>query len=293
MAPSVDMLKKAFEETQQVIDRVTPGHMAQATPCSKWDVRGLLNHTVSAVQMFATCASGGKPPSFDFHAPPDIIGDDPAGAFRQAAASALAAWSAEGALDGTVTLPPGEMPATVAIGINLFDTYVHAWDIAQATDQAIISIIGTPLANAGPDVEICSGQSVNLNATGGVSYAWLPQAGLSNAFIANPVASPIVTTVYTVTVTNAGGCSDEDEITVTVNPLPIVDAGPDKTVCISQSTVLDGSASGSSPFTSRRGCAWGRSASGGSSRWRGSGSRSPCVGRSSPCGALFCCTGPV
>ncbi len=137
MAPSVDMLKKAFEETQQVIDRVTPGHMAQATPCSKWDVRGLLNHTVSAVQMFATCASGGKPPSFDFHAPPDVIGDDPAGAFRQAAASALAAWSAEGALDGTVTLPPGEMPATVAIGINLFDTYVHAWDIAQATDQAI------------------------------------------------------------------------------------------------------------------------------------------------------------
>ena len=29
MAPSVDMLKKAFEETQHVIDQVTPGHMAQ------------------------------------------------------------------------------------------------------------------------------------------------------------------------------------------------------------------------------------------------------------------------
>lgn len=138
MALSVDLLRKTFQETQQVIDRITPEQMANATPCSEWDVRALLNHTVGAVQMFAICASGGELPPLDFNAPPpDAIGADPAGAFRQAAASALAAWSAEGALNGTVTLPPGEMPAAVAMGVNLVDTYIHAWDIAKATGQEI------------------------------------------------------------------------------------------------------------------------------------------------------------
>ena len=67
-------------------------------------------------------------------------------------------------------------------------------------------------------------QSVNLTSvvTGGspgYSYKWTPSAGLNNALIANPVASPTVTTVYTLTVTDSKGCKRSLSITINVLPL--------------------------------------------------------------------------
>src|SRR5579872_3434179 len=56
-----------------------------------------------------------------------------------------------------------------------------------------------PGVNAGPDVSICTGGSVQLNASGGFNYAWTPSSTLSDTTIYNPVASPSVTTTYYVT----------------------------------------------------------------------------------------------
>lgn len=79
--------------------------------------------------------------------------------------------------------------------------------------------------DAGPDVVVCLGTSTQLNATGmyysnsgtpAATYAWSPSAGLSNANVSNPVASPAVTTVYTVTV-NYGGVQAVDDVTITVD----------------------------------------------------------------------------
>lgn len=46
------------------------------------------------------------------------------------------------------------------------------------------------------------------------TYNWSPSAGLSNATIANPVATPNTTITYTVTATNSSGCSSTDSVTV-------------------------------------------------------------------------------
>lgn len=82
----------------------------------------------------------------------------------------------------------------------------------------IVTMLVTPIpvADAGSDVSICSGASTQLQASGGTTYSWSPAAGLSNASIANPVASPLATTTYTVTVSN-GSCSAQDMVVVTVN----------------------------------------------------------------------------
>jgi len=56
-------------------------------------------------------------------------------------------------------------------------------------------------------------------ASGGTplyTYSWTPTTGLNDASIANPTASPAVTTPYTVTVTDSKGCTDSDDVTVTV-----------------------------------------------------------------------------
>jgi len=79
------------------------------------------------------------------------------------------------------------------------------------------------IANAGNDVTMVY-NSVQLNgtATGGTppyTWIWSPAGSLSNPNIANPVATPTVTTTYTLTVTDNAGCSSTDPVTVTVPPV--------------------------------------------------------------------------
>ena len=66
------------------------------------------------------------------------------------------------------------------------------------------------------DVTIFVGDSTQLSATGGGTYYWLPSAGLSCSTCANPLATPTITTVYCVIVTDGNSCSDSACITITV-----------------------------------------------------------------------------
>jgi gliding motility-associated-like protein len=81
-----------------------------------------------------------------------------------------------------------------------------------------VTVNGTiPIANAGQDATInCSTISTTLSASGGVSYSWSPATGLSATNIANPIASPTVTTTYIVTVTSENGCIASDAVVVSV-----------------------------------------------------------------------------
>lgn len=115
-----------------------------------------------------------------------------------------------------------------------------------ATDQVIVSV-GNVIANAGQDVSICVGNSTNLSASGGTSYQWTPQIGLSNPTIANPIASPTVTTTYTVLVSN-GACTATDQVVVTVNSAT-ANAGNDVTICNGSFTQLNASGGSSYAWT--------------------------------------------
>jgi len=82
---------------------------------------------------------------------------------------------------------------------------------------------------------ICAGLSVQLAASGAQLYTWQPTTGLSNANIANPVASPSTTTTYTVIGSDNKRCfSDTAILVVTVLPNPTVTI-PDSNV-----TILEG-----------------------------------------------------
>ncbi len=122
--------------------------------------------------------------------------------------------------------PAGSTTATISVNPTVTTTYTVTVTNGQCsdTDQVTVTVFPTPTADAGADDEFCEGEDVQLNATGGETYEWSPATGLSNANIANPLASPTVTTTYTVTVTDANGCTDTDDIVITVNDLPEVTA---------------------------------------------------------------------
>ena len=92
------------------------------------------------------------------------------------------------------------------------------------------------VVSAGIDQIICENDSVPMLATGGNIYSWFPVQGLSNPNIANPVASPSVTTTYIVNVM-LGQCQNSDTVTVSVKPTPVADFAANRP-CFGDSTQL-------------------------------------------------------
>ncbi|RZK80025.1 MAG: gliding motility-associated C-terminal domain-containing protein [Pedobacter sp.] len=114
------------------------------------------------------------------------------------------------------------------------------------TSSVNVGIIARPVATvANATLAICEGESAQLNALGGsvYTYIWSPSRGLSATDIANPIASPTETTIYTVTASN-GSCNSVAQVTVTVYKNPMANAGPDKKVLLGKSIGLDGSNTG-------------------------------------------------
>jgi len=107
-----------------------------------------------------------------------------------------------------------------------------------ATSQVTVTIYAQPVISGGANQNLCNGSSVTLSATGGATYTWTPATGLSCTSCPNPTANPSATTTYTVTGTDAHGCVDSGHVTVTVNPLPIVSAGANRTICAGTTTQL-------------------------------------------------------
>lgn len=69
--------------------------------------------------------------------------------------------------------------------------------------------------DAGADVEIPEGGSVQLGATGGTTYDWSPTVGLSGNNIPDPIANPSGSTAYAVS-TVINGCTYSDTVVVDV-----------------------------------------------------------------------------
>jgi gliding motility-associated-like protein len=90
---------------------------------------------------------------------------------------------------------------------------------------------------------ICEAQNIQLIAAGGTSYKWSPIDGLSNPTIANPLASPLKTTKYTVYITQ-GDCSTTTDVLVNVSKKANSNAGEDKKLLAGQTAQLNGKASG-------------------------------------------------
>ena len=104
----IALLSRALDQAGTAISGVRPEQAALPTPCRSWDVRALVNHIVDDVQRFTASARGGSWQERD----DDLIDDDWSAAYRESAASLLAVWQRPGALDATVRLPFGEVPAS-------------------------------------------------------------------------------------------------------------------------------------------------------------------------------------
>lgn len=152
-------------------------------------------------------------------------------------------WNPAASIDNPAIANPTATPAaTTTYTLGLIDA-----NGCIGSDDIEITVNPLPAADAGADQTICNGDIASLSANGGVQYSWNPTVGLSDPAIANPQATPTTTTNYTVTVTDANGCEEIDDVTIAVNEPPLVDAGGDEAICDQQTTQL--AASGAQDYS--------------------------------------------
>ncbi len=113
-----------------------------------------------------------------------------------------------------------------------------------ALDSVTVQVVAKPKAEIINDVTFCEGEKMTLTASGGAIYQWHPATGLSDTAVFNPVASPVDSTRYFVTVSNAASCTDTASVMVNVLKKPIANAGADKKIMEGQSVQLDGMVAG-------------------------------------------------
>lgn len=118
--------------------------------------------------------------------------------------------------------------------------------IKDANECTLLSSVTIPLTNtlhvdAGNDALVCEGESITLNgSSNGQSFLWTNSTTLSNADIYNPVAKPVVSTMYYLNATS-GSCTKNDSVFVQVKPSPLTNAGASQTICFGQNANLQGS----------------------------------------------------
>ena len=165
-------------------------------------------------------------------------------------------WSPSGSLDDatlanpTATLSaPGTTTYTVTVtdslSVTSSDTMTVTWPALAANAGADKSL--TPSAPSA----VLGGSPSAIGGTPSYTYKWTPSTGLSSDSVANPTASPAVTTVYTLEITDSALVVASD--TVTVNYPLAANAGPDRSLSpLTPSAQIGGSPTangGTGPFT--------------------------------------------
>jgi uncharacterized protein (TIGR03086 family) len=165
----------ALADTAVLVERAATGDLGIATPCDGWDLADLLSHMIGQNLGFAAAVATGDADEAAYAGPAVT----PANAVAQWDASAEALRAAFGPADETAVVHLAEfdiqVTPAVALGMQLLDAAVHAWDVATALgdtyrpDDAVTGLVldfarqiasrpggspgvfGEPLAETGAD----------------------------------------------------------------------------------------------------------------------------------------------
>ncbi|MBF6210754.1 TIGR03086 family protein [Nocardia puris] len=125
-------IDRALDMTGTIVAAVDDEMLAAPTPCSDWDVRAVLNHTVGGMHAHAAALCGIDPRGARGD---DWLGGDALGAYSAAAEVDRAAWHRPDVSDATVHLSLGPLPGRAAALIHLAEVVVHGVDLALAIDR--------------------------------------------------------------------------------------------------------------------------------------------------------------
>jgi gliding motility-associated-like protein len=142
-------------------------------------------------------------------------------------------WSGTGVTSSGLFTPTGSGNVTL--------TYTYGSGTCASTDQMIVQVFNSPSVIVN-NPTVCEGTNATLSAVGAggqgpYSYAWTPSTALSATSGSVVTSSSTNTITYTVTLTDNHNCQASDQALMTVNAVPVVNAGADMNICYTASAI--------------------------------------------------------
>ena len=138
-ANPVELLATAIDRTRAAMAGVVQWQLDDPTPCSEWDVCGLMNHMLGGLEFAAGCMAGSPPDLRPTEADSSLAGqrdrDALIGAYQTESERLLRMAAEPGALERIVASPFGEMPEGRLLVGTVLDQTIHCWDLSKATGQ--------------------------------------------------------------------------------------------------------------------------------------------------------------
>lgn len=124
--------------------------------------------------------------------------------------------------------------------------------VVTVTDQVTVTQNSSVSVNVNPTTaDICNGGTTTLTANSpnpGIVYSWSPAAGLSTTAGAVVDASPVASTIYTVTA-NDGNCSASANVNINVVEVTLVSASTDASCAGNDGSATVTPSGGVAPYT--------------------------------------------
>ena len=119
-------------------------------------------------------------------------------------------------------------------------TVINSATVCASQDTVFVTLNGTS-GGQRLSTTFCSGAvtTVGPAASAGFTYSWTPTALFTNPNVAQPTlvsntntgTTPLVLTAFRTATNATSGCSSQDTLTITINPLPTANAGADIAIC--------------------------------------------------------------
>lgn len=155
-------------------------------------------------------------------------------------------WKAAGTGPNTTRMMLTNTPSPLVWPTDTTKYYVTVNDNGcNNTDSVTVNVLQFISVNAGLDTGICQTDTFHLRPiSAALQYNWTASSGEIVQNVKYPLVQPLVNTQYVV-IANLGKCQAKDSVIVNVSPYPVVNAGPDVTICYGQRTQLSASTNGS------------------------------------------------
>lgn len=167
------------------------------------------------------------------------------------------AWSPLAGLNDSTIANPCARPDTTTI-YTLIVTAGNGCtsELTTIDTNATVTVVvnPVPVADAGPDRDICFGDSTMLQGIGSgagplYEFQWSPGSSLSDSTVQTPFAFPTLNTEYVLVVYSNGCPSYGDTVSVDVHQIPTSLVNWDDEICLGDTGLMDGIASGDSIWT--------------------------------------------
>jgi uncharacterized protein (TIGR03086 family) len=129
------LMAAAAAEAARVVDGSASTPLDSATPCTDWDLRTLLNHTILWTAYSAERRAYGESAAEDLMSKDFAGGPDYARDYQAQLAKAVQAWSDPAAWDRELTVMGNAMNASDVGAMLIMEMVLHSWDVARATGQ--------------------------------------------------------------------------------------------------------------------------------------------------------------